>query len=195
MLPRVTSDNCPILLECGDWSKGTGYFKFEDMWLEHKDFSDLVDNWWNSYNVLGRADEVLAKKLKLLKKDLKKWYRKVFGNLIERKIKASEKIEVLDQRAILTQSSDQAEAKRCAIQSELENIAKAEEMSWRQKSRCLWIDHGDRNTSFFHKQANVHKRYNCIDKIVIEGELTEDDILIKEPILGFYKSLFREPEA
>ncbi|XP_019226819.1 PREDICTED: uncharacterized protein LOC109208211 [Nicotiana attenuata] len=45
VLPRVTSDHCPILLECGNWSKGKGYFKFEDMWFEHKDFGDLVDNW------------------------------------------------------------------------------------------------------------------------------------------------------
>lgn len=44
VLPRVASDHCPILLECGDWSKGNDYFKFEDTWLEHKDFSDLVDN-------------------------------------------------------------------------------------------------------------------------------------------------------
>lgn len=36
VLPRITSDHCSILLECGDWKKGKGYFKFENMWLEHK---------------------------------------------------------------------------------------------------------------------------------------------------------------
>lgn len=47
-LPRVTSDHCPIILECGEWSKGKGYFKFENMWCEHKDFNGLVEKWWNS---------------------------------------------------------------------------------------------------------------------------------------------------
>lgn len=45
VLPRVTSDHCPIMLECGDWNKGKGYFKFEDMWFEHKDFIELVEKW------------------------------------------------------------------------------------------------------------------------------------------------------
>lgn len=35
---------------------------------------------------------------------------------------------------------------RLDIEMELEKIAKAEETSWRQKSRCLWLKEGDRNT-------------------------------------------------
>ncbi|XP_070054291.1 uncharacterized protein [Nicotiana tomentosiformis] len=184
----------PLHGECGDGNTGKGYFKFEDMWFEHKYSIELVEKWWNSYRVQGKTDEVLAKKLKLLKEDMKKWNKEVFGNLEDRKTRALSKMEVLDQGGLLSQNSGQMEAERCAILSELEAIAKAKEISWRQKSRCLWIEHGDRNTKFFHKQANTHKRYNSIDKIVIEGELSEDDELIKKHIVGFYNSLFRESE-
>lgn len=57
VLPRTTSDHCPILLECGDSNRGKGYFKFENMWFEHQGFVDLIDNWWKSYDSQGEPDE------------------------------------------------------------------------------------------------------------------------------------------
>ena len=44
-----------------------------------------------------------------------------------------------------------------------------EEISWRQKSREVWLREGDRNTSFFHRMANSHRRRNCLSKIKING--------------------------
>ena len=44
-----------------------------------------------------------------------------------------------------------------------------EEMSWKQKSREVWLKEGDRNTRFFHKMANAHRRKNQIGRIRING--------------------------
>ena len=49
--------------------------------------------------------------------------------------------------------------------------ALSEETSWRQKSRELWLREGGKNTSFFHRMANSHKRGNCIMKLRINGIL------------------------
>lgn len=103
------------------------------------------------------------------------------------------RFENIDHGARGNKNEEQTEAERNSIKRELEETAKAEDISWRQKSRCLWIKHGERNTKFFHKQANAHKRYDCIDRIVIDEELVDDEV-IKDHIQGFYDKLFWETE-
>ena len=44
-----------------------------------------------------------------------------------------------------------------------------EEVSWRQKSRELWLKEGEKNTQFFHRMANSHRRRNFIKKVRING--------------------------
>ena len=55
-----------------------------------------------------------------------------------------------------------------------------------------WLKEGDKNTKFFHKMANAHKRYNNIDELVIQGELTQDPAKIEGEIVDFYKKLYTE---
>ena len=64
-----------------------------------------------------------------------------------------------------------------------------EETSWRQKSRELWLRKGDRNTGFFHKMTNSHKRGNCIMKLRINGILITEEEELKQGIIDAFKSL------
>ncbi|RVW38411.1 hypothetical protein CK203_090301 [Vitis vinifera] len=48
-------------------------------------------------------------------------------------------------------------------------LAVLEETSWRQKSRALWLKDGDRNTRFFHRMVNIHKRINFMGRMCIRG--------------------------
>jgi hypothetical protein len=72
-LSRLYSDHFPILLDCGDVSRGSKSFKFENMWLKVEGFVGMVKQWWDSYSFQGLPSFVLACKLKALKLDLKKW--------------------------------------------------------------------------------------------------------------------------
>ncbi|WMV13963.1 hypothetical protein MTR67_007348 [Solanum verrucosum] len=73
-----------------------------------------------------------------------------------------------------------------------EELIKKEEISWRQKSRALWLNEGDKNTKFFHKIANAHRRYNNIDQLMIHGELNQEPSRIKGEIVEYYKRLYKE---
>ncbi|RVW47703.1 hypothetical protein CK203_107043 [Vitis vinifera] len=44
-----------------------------------------------------------------------------------------------------------------------------------EKSRELWLKEGDRNTGYFHRMANAHRRNNSLDRIMINGELLTED--------------------
>ena len=68
-----------------------------------------------------------------------------------------------------------------------------EEVSWRQKSRELWLKEGIRNIGFFHKMANLHKRRNAINKIKINAIWLTYDNVIQKGIVDAFKGLLSEP--
>ncbi|KAH7846593.1 hypothetical protein Vadar_015807 [Vaccinium darrowii] len=87
-LPRPISDHMPILLDSGGIRQGRMPFRFENMWLLTEGFVERVGEWWNNYSVIGKPSFVLAKKMKLLKEDLRKWNIEIFGRLEFQKDKA-----------------------------------------------------------------------------------------------------------
>ncbi|KAG2684095.1 hypothetical protein I3760_10G062500 [Carya illinoinensis] len=86
-LSRICSDHFPIVLDCGGIPGGRRPFKFENMWLKHEGFVELVGQWWSSYHLQGNPSTVLAEKLKALKKDLKLWNEQIFGDVTLQKKK------------------------------------------------------------------------------------------------------------
>ena len=66
-------------------SEGRIPFKFENMWLEVEGFRDLIKRWWEEVRVEGYGSFVVAKKLKVVKAEIKKWNREVFGDIKIRK--------------------------------------------------------------------------------------------------------------
>ena len=86
VLPRFVSDHCPISLDSVTYIRGKSYFKFENMWLRHEDFTGNVRQWWESYDFQGSPSFVLASKLKMLKEDIKKWNKESFGNVHIKKL-------------------------------------------------------------------------------------------------------------
>ena len=78
---------------------------------------------------------------------------------------------------------------RTKAREEFKSWAVLEEISWRQKSRELWLKEGDRNMSFFHRMANGNRRRNCLRKISINGGRLDKEAKIKEVLVDAFKNL------
>nr|KYP38810.1 Transposon TX1 uncharacterized [Cajanus cajan] len=68
-----------------------------------------------------------------------------------------------------------------------------QELLWFQKSRCKWLEFGDRNTRYFHGTTLVRRRKNKVVKIQNElGEWIEDKAKLEALTTRFYSNLFTD---
>ena len=133
---------------------------------------------------------MLANKLKTLKADWKKWNVESFGNVTIKQNQLWHELAELDRVAEERSLSGDERRHKTLVVEELEKMALLEEISWRQKSRAIWLKEGDKNTKFFHKLANSHHRYNSISSLLINGEMSTDQNSIADNITHFYTNLY-----
>ncbi|XP_075645387.1 uncharacterized protein LOC142616412 [Castanea sativa] len=81
---------------------------------------------------------------------------------------------------------------KASLHADLEKAALLEEISWRQKSKVLFLKEGDSNTRFFHRMANSNRRSNCIENLMIDGVLSSNQDRIVDHIEQFYMNLYSE---
>ena len=112
VLPRVVFDHCPLLVVGGSVNKGRSAFKFENMWLKEEGFVERARQWWNGYCFSGSPSFILARKLKSLKEDLKKWNLEEFGDLAFRKKCLISELLGLDAREDLFGLSQEDQTRR-----------------------------------------------------------------------------------
>ncbi|RVW86699.1 hypothetical protein CK203_039848 [Vitis vinifera] len=86
-------------------------------------------------------------------------------------------------------TAEELEVKRRVV-DEFKIWAMLEEISWRQKSRELWLKEKDKNTIFFHKMANTHRTRNFLEKLRINGDLLVGENNIKEGMARAFQLMF-----
>lgn len=70
-----------------------------------------------------------------------------------------------------------------------------EEILWRQKSRKVRLREGDRNTSFFLKIANAHRRRNLLSRVKINGSWLTEENEVRNGVMNEFKLLLSTVEG
>lgn len=68
------------------------------------------------------------------------------------------------------EDSDSNILKNRDLERQRDKLLHSEEMVWRQRSRALWLKHGDRNSKNFHGKASQRRKTNTIKKLKDENE-------------------------
>ena len=85
-------------------------------------------------------------------------------------------------------SLEEAE-KREKAREDFKEWVDLEDVSWRQKSREIWLKEGDRNTGFFHRMANSHRRRKSISSININERRLFKEAEVKDGLVSAFQSL------
>ncbi|GLT98303.1 hypothetical protein SLE2022_203980 [Rubroshorea leprosula] len=64
-----------------------------------------------------------------------------------------------------------------AVEKELRDLQKQEEVYWKQRCRVQWLKEGDKNTSFFHTRASERRKKNFISELQsVDGQIVRDQV-------------------
>jgi hypothetical protein len=191
ILHKLTLDHKPILLSLEEEEKlGPIPFRFNPLWKEKSGFEETVRLAWST-SVTGSPNFVWEQKLKITKKALKEWSKLPVSNpntqrkeLVQQLGKLQNEMETI---YIAKTDLEKEQATQCKTYRSFRN----EEEYWRLKSRSLWLEAGDRNTSYFHRQFKAHLSRNHISEITTnDRKLCKGIDQIKAVVVSHFHHLY-----
>lgn len=115
-----------------------------------------------------------------------------FGNVEAQKSTFFEEFkgfeEIKEERVL----SETKRAHKIKVSMDLKRVSLLEEISWRQKSRAMWLKEVDKFTKFFHRFANLHSLYNAIEALMVDRSVSPNPTEITNHIVNYYKNLLLE---
>ncbi|GAU51865.1 hypothetical protein TSUD_416490 [Trifolium subterraneum] len=142
-LLRYKSDHAPILLDFNTHAAQNNPKRrpkpkrYEQIWTRDESHYHIVKNQWrkNRGSVTHKINNTLLA--------LHRWGNERFG-IIPKRIKTlQEDLQKLNEQMGSQDMVEQVKNK----EKELDDILECEEMWWKQRSRALWLQHGDKNTN------------------------------------------------
>jgi hypothetical protein len=189
-LDYARSDHRPIMIDT-EYQIPSGNLsskprRFEAKWMKEKRFNDVVQQAWEAANQVAPAGGILGK-LNHLHGALHAWDATVLGKPKSRLKKAQREFENAMNGPMTAENELFAKEKATLIEILLEQ----EEVHWLQRSRANWMQHGDRNSAFFHSYATARRKKNFIKKLRgNDGDWVEGTDHLKPLVYEYFSNLF-----
>ncbi|WZY73255.1 hypothetical protein YC2023_005495 [Brassica napus] len=148
--------------------KAVKAFKFYNFLTLNLGFLDLIASNWYSFNTVGSAMFRVSSKLKLLKNAIRSFSKSNYSELEKRTAEAHESL-VQAQEMTLNSPSPLNASLELSAQNKWEELSKAEQEFFLQRSRIQWSGLGDNNTRFFHRYAKSRQSKNHIHYLFTES--------------------------
>ncbi|GKU90863.1 hypothetical protein SLEP1_g4808 [Rubroshorea leprosula] len=88
-------------------------------------------------------------------------------------------------------SQDNSLGRMEALEQELNDWQRREEVLWKQRSRVQWLKEGDKNTAFFHNRASArHKKNHIAGLLDDRGSLVTDKRGVEGLCIKYFRDLF-----
>jgi exonuclease III len=175
-LVKPTSDHVSCVIAIGTKIPKAKIFRFENYWLEHSDFKQVVQNIWNIPVGYSDSAKKINAKLKNLRRGLKLW-AKILPCLKNQIQKTNEVIELLDIiEEMRTLTLDEWNL-RDALKAHIITLLQNQRTYWKQRGKIKWVKLGNENTRFFHTKATINYRHNLISmlKNADQAEICDHD--------------------
>eukprot|EP00253_Pinus_taeda_P027333 PITA_27333 len=170
-------------------------FKYSPLWNWIPAVGDIVQKTW-IHHVEGSPGFIWETKLKRVKQVIKEWAKENYQDpeKVKKKIKSElESVQIRIEEHGLTQQTKEQEY---VLYAQLSHINREEEIKWRLKSRQLWLQEGDKNTTYFHKRATARKLRNNVSTILDnEGNLHNTQESIRKAASKHYRDLLSETKG
>ncbi|GLT27461.1 hypothetical protein SLA2020_024580 [Shorea laevis] len=190
-LLALKSDHAPILVIADNRIGGcrnphAKLFRFENYWIKDPKCEDKIKEGWKA----GRGNMSMSRVLSniaLCGSLLTNWSQAKFGNIPERIKHLQQELQNIRDGSAQDNSLEKMEA----IEKELNNWQRKEEVLWKQRSRVQWLKEGDRNTAFFHNRASARRKKNHIAALMDDnGTSVSDRSGVEEICIRYFKDLF-----
>uniref|UniRef100_A0A803PWX1 Reverse transcriptase domain-containing protein n=1 Tax=Cannabis sativa TaxID=3483 RepID=A0A803PWX1_CANSA len=184
---RALVINIPVRVDgdkCGK-AKRKNRFHFEEAWCQEEECTEIIDNMWKERQGRGRPVSFRCK-INKCGKALQDWNKKKKARLNNEIAKTKKILHELT----MQQQPGVWEAIQ-HMEDKLNGLLEKDEQYWRQRSRALWLQWGDRNTKYFHHKASSRRKKNEIKGLQDQMGVWQDDkLLVCQIVEDYYKGLF-----
>ncbi|KAJ1418794.1 hypothetical protein SESBI_15733 [Sesbania bispinosa] len=190
-LPPIAYDHSPILLWPNPKLKGKYVFKYEAMWEEREDYcKEIVKEGWTRGKDGEKPTVNFINRTKSCKLALKKWHQAYFKKADLELAQLNSELETLLNKN--TEEDEEFWLKISSLRNQIDQLRKQQEIYWAQRSRIKWLQHGDRNSSFFHASTVQRRDRNRLFRLKNDlGNWVEGQGEIEDLVQHYFQQVYK----